>query len=415
MYSKELDGALDELVEHDLSGLADAEVHELVMGLLRARSRVDGALYTALDVWDARKVWSDDGSKSAASRIAAESGWKKAAAHQAVARARKLRAMPATGAAIREGRLSGDYVEVLHDAAQVELAVPFTEYEPMLVDACVTVGFAEACRQVKRWVAEHDPDGEDDRAERANGKRRLTAAETIDGLIHVDGLLPRVGGQEWLAELDRLERQLYLADGAAGSVRTSGQRRADALVEMARRSAALDAGEVAVGRRSRVVLSVVVGLNTVEHLCELLGGTPITPGELVPLLDRLDVERIVFDGPDRDVTRVSSQRSFSGALRRAIQVRDRRCTHPSVCDTPADRCDVDHVVERIHGGETSVRNGRIECSTHNRDKELHDRRPTGRRIRCVPYGSIPDTGTEPRPRRSPRSGTSDDSDDPDRS
>ena len=65
-------------------------------------------------------------------------------------------------------------------------------------------------------------------------------------------------------------------DDKDGTVRTASQRRADALVEMARRSAALDHGEVAEGRRSRVVLSVVLGLDAFEHLCELLEGTPIT-------------------------------------------------------------------------------------------------------------------------------------------
>lgn len=410
MDATTLHEVLDELTDQDLSSLVDGEVHELVMGLLRARSRLDGALYAALDVWDARKVWSDDGSKSAGLRIAAEAGWKKAAGNQAIARARKLRTMPATAAAIRAGRLTGDYVDVLHGAAQVGLDVPFAEYEQVLVDACAAAGYAESCRQIAGWIAKHDPDGERDRAERRNAKRHLAAAETFEGLVHLQGLLPRVGGQEWLAELGRLERQMYLADDKDGIVRTASQRRADALVEMARRSAALDHGEVAEGRRSRVVLSVVVGLDTVEHLCELLAGTPITPGELVPLLDRLDIERIVFDGRDHDVTKVSSQRNFTGALRRAIQIRDRRCTHPSVCDTPADRCDVDHAVERIRGGETSRRNGRIECPTHNRNKQLHDRAPTGWRIQRIPYAALPETGTRPRPRtrnRPDRSGDTD--------
>ena len=38
------------------------------------------------------------------------------------------------------------------------------------------------------------------------------------------------------------------------------------------------------------------------------------------------------------------RRFFRGALRRAIEVRDRRCTHPSGCDVPAERCDIDHIV-----------------------------------------------------------------------
>ncbi|MEX2625274.1 MAG: DUF222 domain-containing protein [Ilumatobacteraceae bacterium] len=408
--------ALDALTTQDLSSLTDAEVHELVTGLCRARARVDGALFGALSVWDARMIWSDDGSKGAGARIAAESGWKKAAADQAMARARKLRRMPATGQAIAAGRLTADYVELLHEAAEVELDDPFTDYEPVLVDACAAVGWAESRDQIHRWIEKHDPDGADERAAKRHAKRQLSAGETLDGQVHLQGLLPRMGGQEFLAELNRLERQLYLDDQSTGNVRTASQRRADAAVEMARRSAALDGAEVDAGRAPRVTLSVVLGLNAVEHLCELLSGTVITPGEIVPLFDRCDIERIVFDGPDHDVTKVSSQRSFTGALRRAIVVRDRRCTHPSGCDTPADRCDIDHIIERFLGGETSRVNGRAMCATHNQDRVLRERGPSGWRILRVPYGAIPDTGTTPRSRRTcPNASDGDDPDDDARS
>ena len=62
------------------------------------------------------------------------------------------------------------------------------------------------------------------------------------------------------------------------------------------------------------------------------------------------IERVVFDGPDRVMT-IGMHRSFTGALRRAIEVRDRTCTHP-YCDLRADRCDADHALPYIEGGPT---------------------------------------------------------------
>ena len=58
-------------------------------------------------------------------------------------------------------------------------------------------------------------------------------------------------------------------------------------------------------------------------------------------------------------------RFFTGALRRAIEVRDRHCTHPG-CHVPADQCQVDHVLEYARGGETTQDNGRLQCPVHNR-------------------------------------------------
>jgi HNH endonuclease len=75
------------------------------------------------------------------------------------------------------------------------------------------------------------------------------------------------------------------------------------------------------------------------------------------------------------VISVSHKRTFTGALRRAIEVRDRHCQHPSGCDEPADRCDVDHIQPHSHGGETSQHNGRLSCWPHNRDEQLRSAHP----------------------------------------
>ena len=82
-------------------------------------------------------------------------------------------------------------------------------------------------------------------------------------------------------------------------------------------------------------------------------------------------EVVLFDGPSTVVS-VSNKRLFTGALRRAIEVRDRHCQHPSGCDEPADRCDVDHIVPASRGGPTSQGNGRLECKVHNRNPVKHD-------------------------------------------
>ena len=65
---------------------------------------------------------------------------------------------------------------------------------------------------------------------------------------------------------------------------------------------------------------------------------------------------MLFDGPFT-VIAASPQRCFTGRLRRAIEVRDRHCQHPSGCDVPAQDCDVDHIVPAVEGGKTTQFNG----------------------------------------------------------
>ncbi len=136
---------------------------------------------------------------------------------------------------------------------------------------------------------------------------------------------------------------------------------------MAQRSATTPAG----GRPPRPLFSVLVGDAAFTELCELANGTVITPRQLAPWLDAAELETILFDGPST-VLSVSHRRAFAGAVRRAVEVRDRHCQHPAGCDVPANKCDVDHIVPHSRGGETSQFNGRLECATHNRHADRHD-------------------------------------------
>ena len=128
------------------------------------------------------------------------------------------------------------------------------------------------------------------------------------------------------------------------------------------------------GLRPRPLITILTGDASFARICELADGTVLSPGQLVPLLSEADIERVVFDGPDR-VLSVSRRRTFTGALRRAIEVRDRHCQHPSGCDEPADRCDVDHIQPYTDGGPTTLDNGRLSCWPHNRHHHLRNATP----------------------------------------
>jgi hypothetical protein len=83
------------------------------------------------------------------------------------------------------------------------------------------------------------------------------------------------------------------------------------------------------------------------------------------------VESFLFDGRATVIAK-TQQRSFTGALRKAILVRDRRCQYASGCPVPAVDCDVDHTRPYGRGGPTSQFNGRAGCRAHNRFPDLRD-------------------------------------------
>jgi len=105
-----------------------------------------------------------------------------------------------------------------------------------------------------------------------------------------------------------------------------------------------------------------------DSLCELADGTVLAPGALLPWFDTATFERVIL-APDGRIQVSSTARLFTGATRRAIQIRDRECAHP-YCDRLADSCQIDHIVPYTQGGPTIQENGQVLCAFHNRLKEL---------------------------------------------
>ena len=236
----------------------------------------------------------------------------------------------------------------------------FADSEEVLVNLCRTPFFGVAYRGIEYWKQCADLDAADRDADTLHQSRRLSASVTWRGTVAIDGMLDPLGGEVFKTELDRLCDQLRLEDFRDGVERTAQQRRADALVEMAMRSATAPAD----GLRPRPLLTVTIGIDPFNHLCQTAAGTVIAPGLLMPLLGDADIERIVYDPPNRNIS--ASRRSrFSGAVRRIIEIRDQRCQHPG-CDEPAARCDADHIVPRSQGGITCLCNGQLLCAYHNR-------------------------------------------------
>ena len=255
----ELDAAITTLLDVDPHDLSDDDLDDAVVTIQRHTSRLAAARARLISAWDHRHLWATDGSRSPAARLARDASIAPNTAASEVRRAPALRTMPHTAAALAEGALSPDHVDLLARVDSGSRTVVFADHEETLVAQCTLLRFSDACRMVAYWRQRADAATIEDEGQRLHEARTASAATTIDGIVDLRALFDPLGGAEFLTELQRLEHLEYLADLQPDATsRTTGQRRLDALVEMARRSRSAHHG----GLRPRPLLTVLVGEQT---------------------------------------------------------------------------------------------------------------------------------------------------------
>ena len=245
--------------------------------------------------------------------------------------------------------------------------------ESMLVAQAAELGFEDFYRALSYWKQLADPDGAEASDEERKASRNVFLESSFSGMWLGQMTLDPISGSIVSSELNRLEHDLFEADCAEAKerlgrtaridelARTSGQRRADAMVEMATRSRTAPAE----GIRPAPLFSVLVGFESIHGMIsELENGTVLPPTALAPWMDSAYFERAIFSLGNRIDVSVRS-RFFTGGTRRAIELRDRICTHPH-CYEPAESCQVDHIETYASGGLTTQDNGRLLCGFHNR-------------------------------------------------
>ncbi len=153
--------------------------------------------------------------------------------------------------------------------------------------------------------------------------------------------------------------------GGAGT-RTAGQRQADALVEICRRTLAAPETPTSFGFPAHIAITIdhdqllkrPLGLGTLDT------GTPISAADIRRLACDATIIPVLLNsnGVPLDVGRAI--RVFTKELRRAVKIRDRGCAFPG-CDRPPAWCNVHHIVHWLFGGSTSLDNGVLLCHAHH--------------------------------------------------
>jgi hypothetical protein len=362
---------IDRLSGADPAAYADAESVEL---LFRQLARLDAFTTRATAAFDTAGNWVPSGARNATAWLTARCRLPKSFARRIVRRGREIRHLPVGVEAWASGAISAAQVDVLARLRSDTTEEALARDENVLVDQASTLPFQAFVKVAAYWEQLADPDGveKDDQLRKAD--RDVYLERSYDGMWLGQLTLDPISGAIVGGELERLEQVMFAADWAQAKevtggepklsdlARSPGQRRADALVEMATRSQMVAEG----ARRPGPLFTVLINYATTDRVCELANGTVLAPGALLPWLTEAHLERVLFS-PSRRVEVSEKARLFTGATRHAIEIRDRECTHP-YCDIEASKCEADHIIPYTAGGLTTQENGRMLCGFHNRQR-----------------------------------------------
>lgn len=395
----ELDDVADALqlaAKLEYGGLPGAVLADSAARVAQLKAQLAALEAEIVAAYDASGDWEVSGYRSVGAALSHRARVRRAEANQTVALARSLTTMPVVSEALSCGEISLCHARRLAKASSRE---GFSDAEALLCDHARTLSYPAFDKAVSYWEHLVDSDAAEQDAAFKEQRREFHASLTFDGMGRLDGWLDPLGFEEFRSALDRIEAELFnndLKDAQAEHIdrhtaelwRTPAQRRADALVEMARRATSMPEGAKA--PEPLVIIhmdkpSFDEGLNETLGLvptrnesteaergvmaegrrCETDLGAVVTPTQAVEQALRGHIRRLVYESPGVILDYGRSTRLFTGALRQAIQARDRTCGHPG-CELPARLCEIDHIVEWQHGGATNHANAATRCSYHHR-------------------------------------------------
>jgi len=182
--------------------------------------------------------------------------------------------------------------------------------------------------------------------------------------VRVHGWLDREGAAVLRAALDPLSAPRRGPNEA--DLRSPGQRRADALVEVCQRVLAFGKLPDTGGERPHLVVTVDYdrlrgGLATAT----LDDGGYLSAGTVRRMACDAGIIPVVLKGAGQVLDIGRDRRLFNGHLRRALVARDKGCAFPA-CDRPARYCDGHHITHWADGGATALHNAVLLCRFHHR-------------------------------------------------
>ncbi len=260
----------------------------------------------------------------------------------------------------------------------------------LLLDA-MDLPYAGFENNIRMWESLADVDGARDKAERARLRRDAMMRPRADDGWTLTASFDAIGGAEfnevfayyieaeWRTDWAEARSRVGEAATMLDLRRSESQRRADALVAMARAAAAAPAGAA----RPLPTVNVLIDAATFEStlkgepidtrryrdiVCRTQSGRFLHTSEAVNTALWAHIRRVVYDSASVVIDLGRRSRLFTGSAREAVMLLEQQCGWVG-CDMPAGWCQADHSVGWKAHGATVPRNGGPLCGRHNILKE----------------------------------------------
>lgn len=281
------------------------------------------------------------------------------------AMARDLRQLPATRAALADGRIGPEQAQAIGRAARRGALGDAHATEEHLLPAAAAQASDEFHRHIRREEQLADSRSLERAEQRAYRRRRASLARRPDGMWDLHALLPDEDGELLATALDAFRT----ADPAGTPIpeqRSPEQRTADAFTDVV--GAALRGGAPTLGG-VRPHLNLVVPVELLEadssEVASAGHGGQLSSAAVSRLLCDANLRRLLTRDDSEVLDLGRSRRAWTVAQRVALNVRDGGCRAPG-CDRPVAWTEGHHIVWWTKGGVTSVDNGILLCRRHHR-------------------------------------------------
>lgn len=363
-----------------------------IVAAIGLMERLAARISEAVGAFDKAGIWEIEGATSMTAWLRHRARMSGAAAMSMSRTAKRLRELPVTAAAWRDGSLSSGQVQAVVANVSDTTIEMFAEHEAGVVPALCELSVVDAASAMQGWAARAgallDP------PDPTPPPRRLHLSKLMEGRWALNGDLDNEAG----ALLDTALGLAGTDDAEGEEPRTPAQRRADAMADICRFF--LDHKGAAPVGRARPHLNVVIDLDDLlkGRPGELVDGTAITAESLAALACDSTISRVLTKGRSIILDYGTATRVVSEGLFAALVLRDRHCRHPG-CDRPAKWCEAHHVIPVSQGGPTNLADLVLKCSRHHHighlpgwsekmepDGTLHITDPSGRTFTTFPPG-----------------------------
>ena len=275
--------------------------------------------------------------------------------------ARQLEQLPRTEEALARGEIGYQHAVAMARTAEHVGAAQVRKAESKLLKAAESMDPGQFVGVAKDFEHQVDAESALTEANRAHQRRYLQIGEAMSGLVRIEGQVTPDAGA-----IIRTAIEPY-AKPSKGDERTTGQRMADALLEVCRRGGTgLVSGN---GGGPRPQLIITAAVDTLAGI----DGAPAGQLEWGGTVSAETVRRLACDSAITRITGLGeleweithASHTIPPSTRRALVARDHHCVFPG-CDRPAPWCDGHHLIFWADGGPTKLENLGLVCGPHHR-------------------------------------------------